>query len=550
MSFFQPSPQSDGSVDLQYGGQVVVQPQQQQQQQVEQLLATPEYAEGSGGDDETPTSLHWFRMDALRLHDNPAFTKSLSLGMRFKAVFIINPWFNANYTGGPSANVWRFLLECLHDIDFQLQKVPFNTRLHVLVGHPLLILPQIFKKWNVKVLTFQASQTSYNSMHYDSIIKAIGKECQVEVHSVFSHTLYNPMDVISFNDGQVPITYKLFRQIIQNLGKPREPLGLPTAISILNHAPPGGELEQPLGNIPTLQDLGFEASEALYTNPWAGGETEALCRLLRYGMSRIESQNDTLRWLLSKDSLSPYIRFGCLSVCQVFNQLQQFASVSTRGQQLFRQTVKNLLLRDFAYLVSSTTPKFDTMEGNNLCIQLPWDTNEEFLSAWQEGRTGYPWIDAIVRQCRKDGWAHFMARQSIAVFLTRGYLWISWVLGKDFFHKYMLDFELPVSTVCWMQSSCSGFFCNQVESFDPCLIGKKMDMNGIFIKAYVPELANFPSEYIHYPWKAPLYIQEQAGCVIGSDYPQPIVDICEQGQLCCKRIHSIMSSLHQVYSQS
>ena len=536
-----------------------MEPQQQQQLVYPSEVSPPGQLAVTGGTGQTlqpslqggelPTSLHWFRLDALRLHDNPAFTKAVSYGMRFRAIFIIDPWFNGNYSGGPSVNVWRFLLESLHDVDFQLQKVPFNTRLNVLVGHPLLLLPQIFQKWNVKALTFQASQSSYESMHYDSIIKTIGKDYQVDVEAFFSNTLYHPMEIISANNGQVPITYKLFRQVIQTLGKPNEPLHLPVTSSILNMIPPGGEIEPPLGSIPTLQDLGFDNSEALYTNSWAGGETEALCRLFRYGMSRVESMNDPTCWLLSKDSLSPYLRFGCLSSRQVFSQLQQFASVSMRGQQLFKQTAKNLLLRDFAYLVGSTTPKFDIMEGNHLCIQLPWDTNDDFVTSWQEGRTGYPWIDAIVRQCRKDGWAHFLARQSIAVFLTRGYLWISWVLGKDFFHKYMLDFELPVSTVCWMQSSCSGFFCNQVESFDPCLIGKKMDMNGTFIKAYVPELANFPSEYIHYPWKAPHYIQQQAGCIIGTDYPQPIVDVCEQGQLCCKRIHTIMSSLHKVYSQ-
>ena len=541
------SPSSSSEAGSWSGAQQSPYQQQEQQQTIE--LSPSNYSDAGDGQ-EPPTSVHWFRLDALRFHDNPAFTEAVSCGMRFKAIFIINPWFNANYSGGPSANVWRFLLESLHDIDFQLQKVPFNTRLNVLVGHPLLLIPQLFKKWNVKVLTFQASQTSYDSMHYDSIIKVIGKDSQVDVQSFFSHTLYDPMEVISTNNGQVPITYKLFRQLIQALGNPREPLHHPTGTSILNSIPMGGKLEPPIGNIPTLQELGCDSSEVLYTNSWAGGETEALCRLFRYGMSRVEAQNDTVRWLLAKDSLSPYLRFGCLSACQVFSQMQQFASVSTRGQQLFRQTAKNLLLRDFAFLVGSTTPKFDTMEGNNLCIQLPWDTNAELLAYWQEGKTGYPWIDAIIRQCRKDGWAHFMARQSIAVFLTRGYLWISWVLGKDFFHKYMLDFELPVSTVCWMQSSCSGFFCNQVESFDPCLIGKKMDMNGVFIKAYVPELAYFPSEYIHYPWKAPLHIQEQAGCVIGTDYPRPIVDVCEQGQLCCKRIHSIMSSLHKVYNQS
>eukprot|EP00731_Ephydatia_muelleri_P018969 Em0011g1009a len=187
------------------------------------------------------------------------------------------------------------------------------------------------------------------------------------------------------------------------------------------------------------------------------------------------------------------------------------------------------------------------MKGNALCIQLPWDDNDQYLEAWRQGQTGFPWIDAIIRQCRQEGWAHFLARQSIAVFSTRGYMWLSWVLGKDFFQEFMLDFEQPLSSVCWMQSSCSGFFCNQIESYNPCVIGKQMDMEGQYIKTYVPELQAFPVEYIHQPWKAPQYIQEEAGCIIGVDYPKPVVDVCNQEELCCKRIQAIMTALYEMY---
>ena len=498
---------------------------------------------------EPPTTLHWFRLDALRLHDNPAFTAAITSGQPFKAIFIIDPWFNANYNHGPGVNVWRFLLESLRDLDGHLRKMPYNSCLNVFIGQPTVLLPQIFQKWNVTKLTFQASQVSHESMRHDEIIQLIGRELNVEVQTFFSHTLYDPAMIIAANNGQVPITYKDFRRLLPILGKPNDPIPEPDPIRVALSVSNIEKIEEPEGTIPSLQDLGFAKDEALYTNSWVGGETEALRRLCSFCTRRVHTvSEDPVNWLVCKDSLSPYIRFGCLSPRQLFSKLRQFASVSTRGQALFEQLTKNLLLREFAFLVGSSSPKFDLMYGNPLCIQLPWDENNHYLQTWREGKTGYPWIDAIIRQCRKDGWAHFLARQSIAVFLTRGYLWVSWVLGKDFFQEFMLDFELPVSTVCWMQSSCSGFFCNQIESFDPCLVGKQMDMNGTFIKTYVPELRDFPTEYIHQPWKAPAYVQKAAGCVIGEDYPAPIVEVCEQGQLCCKRIQSIMSALHDVYN--
>lgn len=531
----------------------LTQPQHQLVQQPGQVQVTPAQQQASltptSASREPPTTLHWFRLDCLRLHDNPAFTAAVTSGQPFKAIFIIDPWFNANYNHGPGVNVWRFLLESLRDLDGHLRKKPYNSCLNVFIGQPTVLLPQIFKQWNVTKLTFQASQVSHESMRHDEIIQLIGRELNVEVQTFFSHTLYDPSLIIAANNGQVPITYKDFRRLLPMLGKPDDPIPEPDPIRVALSVANTEKVEEPEGTIPTLQDLGFAKDEALYTNSWVGGETEALRRLCSFCTRRVQTvSEDPVNWLVSKDSLSPYIRFGCLSPRQLFSKLRQFASVSTRGQALFEQLTKNLLLREFAYLVGSSSPKFDLMYGNPLCIQLPWDENERYLQTWREGKTGYPWIDAIIRQCRKDGWAHFLARQSIAVFLTRGYLWVSWVLGKDFFQEFMLDFELPVSTVCWMQSSCSGFFCNQIESFDPCLVGKQMDMNGSFIKTYIPELRDFPTEYIHQPWKAPAYVQKAAGCVIGQDYPAPVVEVCEQGQLCCKRIQSIMSALHEVYN--
>nr|CAZ66367.1 cryptochrome [Suberites domuncula] len=494
------------------------------------------------------TTVHWFRLDALRLHDNPAFVDAVKTDGNFKAVFIIDPWFNANYNnGGPQVNVWRFLLEALHDLDSRLQKKPYCARLNVLYGQPTMILPELYKKWNVKKITFQASQVSSESMKHDGIIKILSEQQNVQAVSYFSHTLYDPANVIALNNGRVPLSYKEFRRLMPLMGKPASPIPEPHPMSLCMKAPPSELVPEPEGKIPKLQDLGLSDEFALYTNSWVGGETEALSRLSSFCSRRAAIPNEPVHWLMSKDTLSPYIKFGCLSVRQLFSQLLQFASTSSKGQELFELLTKNLLLREFAFLVGSSSPKFDVMEGNSLCIQLPWESNNVFIQAFRNGQTGYPWIDAIIRQIRQDGWAHFLARQSIAVFLTRGYLWISWVLGKEFFQEFMIDFELPVSSVCWMQSSCSGFFCTQIESYDPCLVGKQIDTDGHYIKTYVPELKDFPSEYVHQPWKCSSLHTEASWLCDREQYPKPIIDVCKQGELCCKRVQSIMKALADVY---
>ena len=309
-----------------------------------------------------PTTIHWFRLDALRLHDNPAFTDAVTSGQRFKAVFIIDPWFNANYNrGGPQVNVWRFLLECLQDLDSRLQKKPYRTRLNVLIGQPTIIFPELFKKWNVTKLTFQGSQVSSESVTHDEIIKLIGVQNNVQVTSFCSHTLYNPNDLIALNNGQVPLSYKEFRCLLPMIGKPADPIPEPDPMAVYMSTGTSGEIEEPEGKIPVLQDLGFKKDELLYTNSWVGGESEALSRLSSFCTRRAMTPEEPVSWLMSKDTLSPYIRFGCLSVRQLFSQLRQFASTSTKGQDLFEQLTKNLLLREFAFLIGSSSPKFDVM---------------------------------------------------------------------------------------------------------------------------------------------------------------------------------------------
>lgn len=498
--------------------------------------------------EQPPTTLHWFRLDSLRISDNPAFRSAVTTGQRIKAMVILDPWFSSNNKTGPAVNVWRFLLESLHDLDNRLQKKPYRIRLNVFLGQPTIILPTLFKKWNVKKLTFQASQVSVEASQHDELIKLIAGEHNVSAVSFYSHTLYNPEDVKMVNDGKYPQSYKELRRVLPIVGKPEEPAPEPDPVSILL-GQPDGKPESPEGHIPTLQELGFGEEEALYTNSWVGGETEALSRLSKFCSHRVTVAEEPVCWLLNKDSLSPYIRFGCLSVRQFFSQIRQYASLSTKGQMLFEELTKNLLMREFSTMIGNSVPRFDVMKDNPLCIQLPWDEDDRLLTAWREGRTGYPWIDAGIRQCIQEGWAHFTVRQSLAVFLTRGYLWISWERGKEFFQEFMLDFELPISTVCWMQSSCSGFFADQIETYDPCYIGKQMDMDGHYIKRYVPELKDFPAEYIHNPWTAPDFVQRQANCIVGENYPKPVVDVCQQGELCCQRIRSVLTALQEVYGE-
>lgn len=182
-----------------------------------------------------------------------------------------------------------------------------------------------------------------------------------------------------------------------------------------------------------------------------------------------------------------------------------------------------LLWREFFYLHSFSTPNFDRMVGNSSCRQIPWERNREKIVSWAEGRTGYPFIDAIMKQLRQEGWIHHLGRHAVACFLTRGDLWQHWEEGAAVFDNLLLDADWALNNANWQWLSCSNFFYQYFRCYSPVAFGKKTDPSGEYIRKYIPQLKLYPDKYIYEPWKAPINLQRQYECVVGVDYPSRIV---------------------------
>eukprot|EP01035_Chromulina_nebulosa_P017095 gene17095-22608_t len=411
-------------------------------------------------------AIHWFRK-GLRLHDNPALIEAISSSTKVYPIFVIDPWFiKPNIIG---VNRFSFLLQCLHDLDTNLRLL--GSRLYVIRGKPEDQLPVLFDKWNINLLTYEKDSEPY-ARRRDEQINNI---CRGDIPS------------ISREDSQ-----------------------------------------ENAYNIPTLQELGY--SETV-TTPYVGGETEALKRLQSHVLDRAQWVGKFEKPSTSPNSLepsttvlSPYLKFGCLSSARFYNELLTiYSSLSTHSSppvSLHGQ----LLWREFFYLSSYTTINFDKMEGNAKCRQIPWSRDFDIIEKWKLGQTGYPFIDAIMTQLRIEGWIHHLARHMVACFLTRGDLWQHWEEGVKVFDLYLLDDDWALNNANWQWLSCSNFFYQYFRCYSPVAFGKKTDPDGNYIRKYIPQLASFPSKYIYEPWKAPLAIQQQYGCIIGRDYYTPIVD--------------------------
>ncbi|RXN05640.1 cryptochrome-1-like isoform X1 [Labeo rohita] len=247
--------------------------------------------------------------------------------------------------------------------------------------------------------------------------------------------------------------------------------------------------------------------------------------------------------LASPLGLSPYLRFGCLSCRLFYKKLTELYKKVKKNGSPSISLYDKLLWREFFYTAASNNPRFDRMEGNPICIRIPWDRNPEALAKWAEAKTGFPWIDAIMTQLRREGWIHHLARHAVACFLTRGDLWISWEEGMKVFEELLLDADWSVNAGSWLCHSCSSFFQQFFHCYCPVGFGRRIDPNGDFIRRYLPVLRDFPAKFIYDPWNAPDDVQRAAKCVIGVDYPKPMVNHAEASRLNIERMRQIYQQL-------
>lgn len=463
-------------------------------------------------------SMLWFRK-GLRLHDSPALHAALEDSpATLTPVFCLDPWFISSERVG--INRLQFLLDSLADLDNSLQAR--GSKLILLRGNPTELLPRVMREWGVTKLCFEFDTEPY-ALKRDAAMKQAAAEAGIHVVCPVGHTLWDPAALVERNGGSPPLTYKAFEKLVKAVGPPPAPL-----VDAPEQLPPAHSGAQAADTgIPTTAELGYEGAA---TSGLKGGETEALARLAQ--------QLSDKQWVADFEKpkgdpalfdppattvLSPHLKFGCLSARVFYSRLMQIYKSQKKYSQPPVSLEGQLLWREFFYTVGFGTENFDKMVGNPICKKIDWDENEEFYRAWEAGATGYPWIDAIMRQLHEIGWMHHLARHSVACFLTRGDLYISWERGRDTFDRLLIDGDWSINNANWMWLSCSAFFSQYFRVYSPVAFAKKYKYEG-FVRRFCPELRDMPKSYLLEPWKAPEAVQKKANCIIGKDYPAPIVD--------------------------
>ena len=447
------------------------------------------------------TAIWWVRRD-LRLADNQALTEALRQAELVLPVFILDPKLLASpYVGQARLG---FLYAGLRALDASLGSL--GSSLILRRGEPLEELTRLQQETGAEAIFAEADVSPYAQARD----LRVGNTLPLQLaHGL---TVHSPEWLLKA-DGKPYTVFTPFSRMWRSLPFPGDSLPAP------EHLPA----------LPLLKSLPIPISPAHPTeSPFPAGEAEALRRLSAFTENTIWRYTDDRNHMALEGTsgLSPYLRFGMLSARQA--ALAALKAESWARDPLSRQGAETwlneLIWREFYAAILYHFPQVRRTAFRPELGRIPWRNDPEDFAAWCAGRTGYPVVDAAMRQMNTTGWMHNRARMIAASFLVKDLL-IDWRWGERYFMQQLLDGDPAANNGGWQWTAGTGTdAAPYFRVFNPILQGRKFDPEGAYVRRWVPELATVPDKYIHAPWEMPLDVQQAAGCQIGTDYPLPIVD--------------------------
>jgi deoxyribodipyrimidine photo-lyase len=449
-------------------------------------------------------AIWWIRRD-LRLSDNHALISALDQAERVIPLFILDPiLINSPFT---SQERVAFLYQGLDKLDEDLRKR--GSRLVMRQGDPLTVLSQLCRETGAQVIYAEADVSPYAKRRDAQVTRELPLRLTPGV------TIHTPQDLLK-PDGSPYTIFTPFKRKWESLPFTGKPLAAPENL-------------HPLPDVDSMEVSGLPgiASELAFK----AGEQEAKQRLESFidsDLSQYSGRRDRMD-MDGTSGLSPYLRFGMISA----RQAAWVAKETVAGAQgpinsnSVETWLTELVWRDFYASILDHYPQNLCNSFRKELRDMHWLEDADGFTAWAQGLTGYPIVDAAMRQLRKTGWMHNRARMITASFLVKDML-IDWRLGQRYFMQNLIDGDPASNNGGWQWTAGTGTdAAPYFRIFNPVLQGKKFDPQGAFVRRWAPELYSVPDEYIHTPWKMQSDVQRQVGCVIGKDYPRPIVEHAE-----------------------
>ncbi len=449
----------------------------------------------------TASAIVWFRQD-LRIEDHPALTAAAAGGLPVVPVFVWSPQEEGEWAPGAASRWWWH--GALRDLASQLAACGSRLILRrgATAGAELLA---VAGQVNARVIHW-TRRLEPDAITRDLRLQARLEAAGMEVRMADGACLHDPHHLRTGAGGPYQVFTPFWRRL-QAAGPPRRPLPAPRRLT----APPAWPAGVALDALDLLPRVDWAGGLREAWRPGAAGAREALAGFARDGQAHYAARRDAL----ARDGtsrLSPYLHTGELSPFQVWHAV---AAEPYRRQLAWREFAHHLLVHFPRTPAEPLRPDYG---------RFPWRDDPAAQRAWERGRTGYPIVDAAMRQLWCTGWMHNRARMIVASFLVKDLL-IPWQAGARWFWDTLVDADLANNTLGWQWAAgCGADAAPYFRIFNPVRQGETFDPQGAYVRAHLPELARLPDRWVHRPWEAPPALLAAAGVVLGRDYPAPIVD--------------------------
>ncbi|HLH01145.1 MAG TPA: deoxyribodipyrimidine photo-lyase [Bryobacteraceae bacterium] len=456
------------------------------------------------------STLVWFRLD-LRLEDNPALLAASQAESPVVPIFIWAPEEEEPWPPGAASRWW--LHQSLSHLEKALRSA--GSRLIIRRGPTDQAFDDLLEETGARTICWNDRYEPAVSKRDENLKRSL-RERGIRVQT-FNSSLLFPPETIAKNDGQPFQVFTAFWKACLKQPAPPEPAAAPEKLLAPRHWPK---------SLP-LQDLELEPKidwaggiRAAWT-PGEQGAQNALRLYLDDGFAHYATGRNPPA-LRGTSRLSPHLHFGEISPRRIWHSLR--SARNPRNAADVDAYLRELGWREFAYHLLVHFPFTTNQPLRPEFAGFPWRKDRHQLKAWQRGRTGYPLVDAGMRELWTTGWMHNRVRLVVASFLTK-HLRMHWEEGAYWFWDTLVDADLANNTLGWQWSAGSGAdAAPYFRIFNPVLQSEKFDPDGEYIRRWVPELGRLPAPWIHKPWQAPPLILTEAGVELGRDYPLPLVD--------------------------
>jgi deoxyribodipyrimidine photo-lyase len=469
-------------------------------------------------------ALVWLRRD-LRVDDHAALYHALRAARQVWCVFvfdqdILGPLLNQ---GCQADRRVEFIRDSLVGVDAELAALAAS---HGVEGAGLIVRhgPAAEEVAALAAaLHVQAVYANHDdepaALARDARVRGLLADRGVALHTSKDHVVFERAEVLTQNGG----AFSVFTPYKNAWLRKCEPFFL-QAYPVARHA--SALAPRPAGHagVPTLESIGFQRTNLhqlrLPSGP-AGGQ-----ELLADFLDRIDDYEATRNFPAIKGPsyLSTHLRFGTVSIRQLAREAHGRMEAGSRGAEVW---LSELIWRDFYHQVLHHHPRVVTQAFKPDYDRIKWDHGKHadgLFTAWCQGRTGYPLVDAAMQQINQTGYMHNRLRMVVASFLTKD-LGLDWRRGEAYFAQHLNDFDLAANNGGWQWAASSGCDAQPYfRIFNPVNQSEKFDPDGRFIRRYLPQLAPLPDKLIHAPWLARPVDLAAAGIELGKDYPLPVVD--------------------------